>query len=181
MIEVHRHRFAMSARKVPFEKCTRWRKVCGRSAKDQIGGSIYSSFFTISSERFAKGARKMRERRIHSSHVLPKDISQWHFGCFHSFVQTTADLLYSLYSSLFGSIYLIPDTNSWFWKCNPYGTAKGGERFAKDLRKGGSWELLFSTTPIYLLGGGFLPWSVVYGRAMIVLIKWIKMTYPPGN
>ena len=36
-----------------------------------------------------------------------------------------------------------------FGKCNPYGTAKGGERFAKDLRKGGSWELLFSTTPIY--------------------------------
>ena len=33
-----------------------------------------------------------------------------------------------------------------FGKCNPYGTAKGGERFAKDLRKGGSWELLFSTT-----------------------------------
>ena len=72
IIEVHRHRFEMSARKVPFEKCTRWRKVCGRSAKDQIGDSIYSFFFTISSERFAKGARKMRERRIHSSHVLPK-------------------------------------------------------------------------------------------------------------
>ena len=34
MIEVHRHhRFEMFARKVPFEKCTRWRKVCGRSAK----------------------------------------------------------------------------------------------------------------------------------------------------
>ena len=41
-----------------FEKCTRWRKVCGRSAKDQIGDSIYSFFLTISSERFAKGARK---------------------------------------------------------------------------------------------------------------------------
>ena len=37
-----------------------------------------------------------------------------------------------------------------FGKCNPYGTAKGGERFAKDLRKGGSWELLFCTTPIYI-------------------------------
>ena len=35
MIEVHRHRFEMSARKVPFEKCTRWRKVCERSAKDR--------------------------------------------------------------------------------------------------------------------------------------------------
>ena len=72
IIEVHRHRIEMFARKVPFEKCTRWRKVCGRSAKDQIGDSIFSFFFTISSERFAKGARKMRERRIHSSHVLPK-------------------------------------------------------------------------------------------------------------
>ena len=71
MIEVHRHRFEMFARKVPFEKCTRWRKVCGRSAKDQIGDSIYSIFFTISSERFAKGARKMRERRIHSNHACP--------------------------------------------------------------------------------------------------------------
>ena len=40
IIEVHSHRFEMSARKVPFEKCTRWRKVCGRSAKDQIGDSI---------------------------------------------------------------------------------------------------------------------------------------------
>ena len=36
MIEVHRHRFARHARKVPFEKCEHWRKVCGRSAKDQI-------------------------------------------------------------------------------------------------------------------------------------------------
>ena len=33
-----------------------------------------------------------------------------------------------------------------FGKCSPYGTAKGGERFAK----GGSWELLFSTTCIYI-------------------------------
>ena len=24
---------------------------------------------------------------------------------------------------------------------------------------------------IYLLGGGFLPWSVVYGRAMIVIFQ----------
>ena len=72
IIEVHRHRFEMSARKVPFEKCTRWRKVCGRSAKDQIGDIVSTVFFTLSSERFAKGARKMRERRIHSSHVLPK-------------------------------------------------------------------------------------------------------------
>ena len=33
---------------------------------------IFYRLFTIHSERFAKGARKMRERRIHSSHVLPK-------------------------------------------------------------------------------------------------------------
>ena len=37
-----------------------------------------------------------------------------------------------------------------FGKCNPFGTAKAGERFAKELRKGGSWELLFSTTFIYI-------------------------------
>ena len=58
VIEVHRHRFEMSARKVPFEKCTRCRKVCGRSAKDQIGDSIYSFFLRFR----AKGSRKARER-----------------------------------------------------------------------------------------------------------------------
>ena len=42
MIEVHRHRFDRNARKVPFEKCEDWRKVCVRFAKDQIGDSIYS-------------------------------------------------------------------------------------------------------------------------------------------
>ena len=146
MIEVHRHRFEMPARKVPFEKCTRWRKVCGRSAKDQIGDSIYSFFFTISSERFAKGARKMRERRIHSSHVLPKWNAFSHAWCWSKGKEATYHndiLVVSIHSckqqpiycivcsSLFDFIYLIPDTNSWFWKCNPYGTAKGGERFAK--------------------------------------------------
>ena len=40
MIEVHRHRFARRARKVPFEKCEHWRKVCGRSAKDQIASTL---------------------------------------------------------------------------------------------------------------------------------------------
>ena len=39
-IEVHRHRFARHARKVPFEKCEHWRKVCGRSAKDQIASTL---------------------------------------------------------------------------------------------------------------------------------------------
>ena len=82
-IEVHRHRFARHARKVPFEKCEHWRKVCGRSAKDQIASILYNKF-------------------------------------------------------------LIRNLN--LGKCNPYGTAKAGERFAQGLRKGGSWELLFSTT-----------------------------------
>ena len=54
MSEVHRHRFEMFARKVPFEKCTRWPEVCGRSAKDQIGDSIYSIFLQFR----AKGSRK---------------------------------------------------------------------------------------------------------------------------
>ena len=70
IIEVHRHRFEMSARKVLFEKCTRWRKVCGRSAKDQIGDSIYS--FCL---RFrAKGSRKARER-------CAKDVSTRAMSC----------------------------------------------------------------------------------------------------
>ena len=40
MIEVHRHRFARHARKVSFEKCEHWRKVCERSAKDQIVSTL---------------------------------------------------------------------------------------------------------------------------------------------
>ena len=36
----------------------RWRKICGRSAKNQIGDSIYLFFFTISNKNFAKGAQK---------------------------------------------------------------------------------------------------------------------------
>ena len=70
IIEVHRHRFEMSARKVPFEKCTRWRKVCGRSAKDQIGDSIYSFFLQFR----AKGSRKARER-------CAKDVSTRAMSC----------------------------------------------------------------------------------------------------
>ena len=46
--------------------------------------------------------------------------------------KTTTALLYSLYSSLFDSIYLIPDTNSWFWK---NATPMGPRKEAKDSRK----------------------------------------------
>ena len=165
IIEVHRHRFEMSARKVPFEKCTRWRKVCGRSAKDQIGDSIYSFFLRFR----AKGSRKARER-------CAKDVSTGAMSCpkwaafSHAWYWSKGKeatyhndiLVASIHSCKQQPIYcivcirvcLIP----YFWllirildfgKCNPYGTAKGGERFAKDLRKGGSWELVFSTTPIY--------------------------------
>jgi len=64
MIEVYRHRFEMSARKVPFEKSTRWRKVCGRFAKDQIGDSTYSFFYDFE--------RKVRERRAkHARKTYP--------------------------------------------------------------------------------------------------------------
>ena len=59
------------------------------------------------------------------------NISQWHFGCFHSFVQTTTDWLYSLYSSLFDSIYLIPDTNSWFWKMQPLWDRERGRKICE--------------------------------------------------
>ena len=74
IIEVHRHRFEMSARKVPFEKCTRWRKVCGRSAKDQIGDSIYFFFFFFFLRFRAKGSRKARER-------CAKDVSTRAMSC----------------------------------------------------------------------------------------------------
>ena len=40
IIEVHRHRFDRNARKVPFEKCADWRKVCVRFAKDQIASTL---------------------------------------------------------------------------------------------------------------------------------------------
>ena len=64
-----------------------------------------------------------------------------------------------------------------FGKCNPYGTAKGGERFAKDLRKGGSWELLFSTTPIYYIYNKILCVSYCmaaasYGNVYIQYLSW---------
>ena len=60
MIEVHRHRFARLARKVPFEKCKHWRKVCVRSAKDQIGDSIYSKIKVV----------QVRKRRNTTCHIL---------------------------------------------------------------------------------------------------------------
>ena len=153
IIEVHRHRFEMSARKVPFEKCTRWRKVCGRSAKDQIGDSIYS-FFLNDFERKVRERRAKDARKTYSLEPCPaqnglqpampdigqgkrSNISQWHFGCFHSFVQTTTDLLYSLYSSLFDSIYLIPDTNSWFWKMQPLWDRERRRKIRERFAKGG--------------------------------------------
>ena len=197
IIEVHRHRFEMSARKVPFEKCTRWRKVCGRSAKDQIGDSIYSFFFRFR----AKGLRKARERcaKDVSTRAMscPKwaafshawfwskgkrsNISQWHFGCFHSFVQTTTDLLYSLYSSLFDSIYLIPDTNSWFWKMQPLWDRERRRKIRERFAKGGflgtfiehnphiyryimklTNMYIYSTTHYYKYTQYLLPFGVIY-------------------
>ena len=77
---------------------------------------IFSFFFTISSERFAKGTRKMRERRIHSSHVLPKKqyitMTFWLLPFIGADNNGFINCNYSLYSSLFDLIYLISDTNS---------------------------------------------------------------------
>ena len=90
-------------------------------------------------------ARKMKAQAL--LHGKRSNISQWHFGCFHlhSYRQQ------QIYCRVCNRICLIPYI--WFLmrildfgKCNPFGTAKAGERFAKELRKGGSWELLFSTT-----------------------------------
>ena len=94
-------------------------------------------FFTISSERFAKGARKMRERRIHSSHVLPKKqhitMTFWLLPFIRADNNWFINCNYSLYSSLFDLIYLIPDTNSWFWKMQPLW---GRERRRKICERG---------------------------------------------
>ena len=94
-------------------------------------------------------ARKMKAQAL--LHGKRSNISQWHFGCFHihSYRQQ------QIYCRVSNRICLIPYI--WFLmrildfgKCNPFGTAKAGERFAKELRKGGSWELLFSTTFIHI-------------------------------
>ena len=65
-----------------------------------------------------------------------------------------------------------------FGKCNPYGTAKGGERFAKDLRKGGSWELLFSTTPscCSLIIGGSICFLL---HTFQILLHLLSLKPPP--
>ena len=162
IIEVHRHRFEMFARKVPFEKCTRWRKVCGRSAKDQIGDSIYTHFFYDFErkvrERRAKDARKTYPLEPcpaqNGLHLAMPDIGPTYHNdilvaSIHSCKQQPIHCIVCIRVCLIPYIWFLIRILD-FGKCNPYGTAKGGERFAKDLRKGGSWELLFSTTPIYI-------------------------------
>ena len=191
IIEVHRHRFEMSARKVPFEKCTRWRKVCGRSAKDQIGDSIYSFFFRFR----AKGSRKARER-------CAKDVSSRAMSCpkwaafshawfwskgkeatyhndilvasIHSCKQQPICCIVCIRVCLITYIWFLIRILD-FGKCNPYGTAKGGERFAKDLRKGGSWELLFSTTPKYMCI--YIYWYIYFdGHNLANQLIWCPST-----
>ena len=161
MIEVHRHRFETSARKVPFEKSTRWRKVCGRFAKDQIGDSTYSFFLRFR----AKGSRKARQTcaKDVSTRAMPcpKWVASWFLSKGKEATYHNDILVASIHDSCKQQpiycivcirVCLIPYI--WFLirildfgKCNPYGAAKGGESFAKG---GGSWELLFSTTPIYI-------------------------------
>ena len=58
--------------------------------------------------------------------------------------------LYSLYSSLSDLIYLIPDANSWFWKMQPLWDRERRRKIRERFAKGGSWELLFSTTCIFI-------------------------------
>ena len=82
MIEVHRHRFARYARKVPLKKCEHWRKVCGRSAKDQIASTLFHELvitwyeFSILKNATPMGPRKICERGVpgnffflHGSHI----------------------------------------------------------------------------------------------------------------
>ena len=132
MIEAHRHRFEMFARKVPFEKRTRWRKACGRSAKDQIGDIYLLNFFYDFERKVREDARKTyplepcpAQKGLHLAmpDIGPREKKQH--------ITMTFWLL---------RVCLIFDSRYEFLileNATLYGTAKGGERFAKDLRKGG--------------------------------------------
>ena len=93
------------------------------------------------------------------------NISQWHVDCFH--IHSYRQQLICLIPYIWFLIRILD-----FGKCNPYGTAKGGERFAKDLRKGGSWELLFSTTFIYhdVHWSGSLFWGAEQGLEQFLFV-----------
>ena len=121
-----------------------------RKARERCAKDV--STRAMSCPKFAQlfaSARQMKAQALLQG--KRSNISQWHVGCFHihSYRQQ------HIYCIVCNRICLIPYI--WFLirildfgKCNPYGTAKAGERFAKDLRKGVSWELLFSTTFIYI-------------------------------
>ena len=162
MIEVHRHRFEMSARKVPFEKCTHWRKVCGRSAKDQIGDSIYSFFYDFERkvrERRAKDARKTYPLEPCPAQEWAAFSHAWYWSKGKEAPYHNDILVASMHSCKQQPIYgivcirvcLIPWIDSWYeFLILENATLMGPRKEAKDLRKGVSWELLFSTTPIYI-------------------------------
>ena len=189
MIEVRRHRFAWLARKVPFEKCKHWRKVCGRSAKDQIGDSIY---FIIKlckqgKEEILPAERKVRERRAKDArktyplepclaqnglHLAMPNVMREKWNWKHRFWSKGKETTYhndilvaSIHSCRQQPIYCVVCLRVcliwyiWFLirildfgKCNPYGAAKGSERFAKDLRKGvpGNFHVAHFAMYIYI-------------------------------
>ena len=153
-----RHRFEMSARKVPFEKSTRWRKVCGRFAKDQIKDSTYSFFLRFR----AKGSRKARQTcaKDVSTRAMPcpKWAASWFWpkgkeATYHNdiLVASIHDSCKQqpIYCIVCIRVCLIPYIWFLIWildfgKCNPYW---GRERRRKICERG----VLFSTTPIYIM------------------------------
>ena len=87
----------------------------------------------------AKGSRKARERcaKDVSTRAMScprSNISQWHFGCFHSFVQTTTDLsiviIVCIRVCLIWYIWFLIRILD-FGKCNPYGTAKDSRKICE--------------------------------------------------
>ena len=134
-----------------------------RSAKDQIGDSIYSNFLRFG----AKGSRKARERCAKDVSTRAMSCPKWaafsHAWYWPKGKEATYHndiLVASIHSRKQQPIYCIVCTwiclipYIWFLirilgfgKCNlENATLMVPRKEAKDLRKGCSWELLFSIT-----------------------------------
>ena len=120
-------------------------RFCGRFAKDQIGDSTYSFFLRFR----AKGSRKARQTCAKDVSTRAMPCPKWAASWFWSKGKEATyhnDILVAsihdsckqqpIYCIVCIRVCLIPYI--WFLirildfgKCNPYGAAKGGERFAK--------------------------------------------------
>ena len=132
MIEAHRHRFEMFARKVPFEKRTRWRKACGRSAKDQIGDIYLLNFFL----RFrAKGSRRCAKDVSTRAMSCPKRAAFSHAWYWSKGKEATYHNDILVASSLFDIWFPIRILD--FGKCNPIWDRERRRKIRERFAKGG--------------------------------------------